>query len=414
MGELQQPGQSKPESAGAAEKLVFALLLLVLLLMPSQLAFRVKGVNVTPADLLLLIAAVIWLVAVRDRKSSLPPACCWVLIAVAGVSVLGRGPLSPRIDQPYDWRNALAEAVQLVEYFIVAYFLFAWVLQSPRRRQWAVFAVFVGTSLVIIHALVQRLSGWEGPAIRATFGSRNAYGGYLALILPLMYGVALTSRSRGIIIWLAIAIGLGLVTIMSGPALIALLVAFALISWFASRRAFAICLAAIIVGLLVMPYLLPRNYQDTLVELATPSYQGEVKKQYLEWQAALNLLEDNCLLGVGIGNYQTNIGRYYYFMPNVEILEPDSNSGYLVVASTLGLLGLIALIAILFHFGRRAWKLQMRDRPRTGLVWGLRGSLVSFAVVSFFTLLLVRGTGLAVAFILALILALEVPHESTE
>lgn len=132
---------------------------------------------------------------------------------------------------------------------------------------------------------------------------------------------------------------------------------------------------------------------------------GHINQRFLEWQAALNILTDKPFLGVGIGNYQREIGYYYRFLPKLNTMEPDSQNGYLIIAFTMGLAGLGAFLWIIFHF----LGLLVDIFPNTknhfvnGLSIGLSGSLTAFCINNFFSPLLYNATAMVFVFILSLI-----------
>jgi len=119
----------------------------------------------------------------------------------------------------------------------------------------------------------------------------------------------------------------------------------------------------------------------------------------------LKMLADNPLLGVGAGNYQLRIGEYYGLLPDVKKSEPDTNNLYLVVAGSMGLAGLVSLVALLSYFWRLAGGLWLRVETdwERGLAAGLAGSIGAMVAANFFTSLLVRGTGLVMILVVALI-----------
>ena len=140
----------------------------------------------------------------------------------------------------------------------------------------------------------------------------------------------------------------------------------------------------------------------------------DLKKQYIEWYAALGWSQPrrvpgsetgerskNFGTGVGPGNYQLNIGPYYSSLPNEEKMPPDSNNLYLVQTVALGALGLGALLWVALHFASVA--IQARKKfPSDWLGAGVLASLAAAAFVNLFHALLVRGTGLTLAFLFSL------------
>jgi hypothetical protein len=376
-----------PAMRRAAETTIYVLLLVALALSPSQVAFAMHGFRVTPADLALGAALFLWLVVLRGQtpgKRFLPPWSCWALVGVAALAMLGRGPYSPSAQEPYAWTAGIGETAQFAEYFLVAYALFANFLQGERRRG-GLIVLLAATGVAFAYAGSQALAGEE---IRGLFGSRTAFAGFAALMVPIMVGVTARSRRWATRALLTVAAGIGLWVLCWPEATWGALAAMGagLIAVSAGRnwrRATGMIVLGVLTG-----YCLARAFLPGA---------GGPSQQFLEWQAALNLLNENFLWGVGPGAYQAHIGRYYYFMPNLGKLLPDTQNGYLVIATTMGFVGLVALVAVLWHFAGRL------RRPGTAWRRALAGALVSFVVLSLFTMPLVRGTGLLFAWILAMI-----------
>jgi O-antigen ligase len=112
-----------------------------------------------------------------------------------------------------------------------------------------------------------------------------------------------------------------------------------------------------------------------------------VKNRYLEMQASLNLLSENFLLGVGLGNFQNVIGTYYRELPKVNTKEPNQHNGYLIIAATTGILGLAAFVWIFIYlFSLNYKKLRTSiDLPDKMIYLGLMGSVVAIMIESCFS-----------------------------
>jgi O-antigen ligase len=129
---------------------------------------------------------------------------------------------------------------------------------------------------------------------------------------------------------------------------------------------------------------------------------GQLRQRILEWRAALNVLRESPVLGVGIGNYQKEIGRYYYSLPKINTMEPSAQNGYLVILFTSGLAGLAAFAWLLHDAMRRAAAnaRSATDPFMSGLAWGSVGSLIAFSLNMLFSPLTQQST--AVQFIILL------------
>ncbi len=114
--------------------------------------------------------------------------------------------------------------------------------------------------------------------------------------------------------------------------------------------------------------------------------KDHIRQRFLEWQAALNIFEKYPLLGVGPGNYQKYIGYHFYTFPKLNTLEPDTQNGYLVIASTTGFLGLSAFIWILIYFLNLAWTgyKEADEGFEKRFSLGLLGILISFTITNIF------------------------------
>jgi O-antigen ligase len=97
-------------------------------------------------------------------------------------------------------------------------------------------------------------------------------------------------------------------------------------------------------------------------------------------------------------------------IPRATKIEPDTNNLYLVIAASMGFLGLVAFLAWLGYHWRIAednWT-QAKDEWSMGVCWGLLGGVYGILVVNIFSSLFVRGTSLIWALIFAMIVSVSV------
>jgi len=398
----------------------YGLALALIFVLPSQISYALDpkhGPFIAVADILAVLISgsfLLWLWARRLLRNALkPPFVFWAWLCVAILSGLGAENL----------KAAAQEIIQLALYFGVAYVLFANVLQTQEQQGQAVRVLLAATTLAVGYALVQYWTSTDVQAVKSLFQSRTAYSGFLTLILPLFWGLALFSEDLWERIWAGLVVLLGGLTMLAPPLIWILALILITQSWLADSRRLAIgATFGIAIFLLVTATALPLNRQ-AFREMLNPFEEGPiykivaeegveqagpiVKKRWIEWLPSLNMLAENFVLGVGTGNYQLNIGQpqYYGFLPNVKKSEPDTNNLYLVVASSMGLAGLVCLLAYLGHFARQAgqlWLLAQTPRERA-LACGLYGACVSLLGANLFTSTFVRGTALAWALIYGMI-----------
>lgn len=384
------------------------------------------------------------------RKLWWPPLACWALVFAMVVAIIHSQPILTAISNgsggdglkgaikhliTKESKEAIAETLQFAAYFMVAPWLFVNLIHDRRtgtlivRRRLAVTTFAVAIMFTTLLAAIQAISGRNEPA--ALFGSPNIYGGFLAIALPLLCARFLQEwrQLHYPVLYLALALLLGLSTIISVWAVAALFIGVIVVGWMLTtptRLAMLLLVMSIATYFIwTIPSPLKPSRDESLTVMSPkppedPSQQRDWKKQYIEWYAVFNWANDQLPVagaegehaksfatGVGPGNYQGNVGRYYGGLPNETKMPPDSNNLFLVQAVSLGFLGLGALIWVLLHFAHQA-RLAVRRFPEDWLGTGVLGSLAAFVFVNLFHAMIVRGTGIVLAFILSLaIIALQ-------
>lgn len=401
------------------EGLVWPLIVALILVAANQYSYALDpkdGPFILYADVFAAAVFGLWALSVllRRRVGEIPrpPASIWALVVVAVLSGLGATSL----------RAAVVEIAQLVLYFVAVWALFADVLRGQHRLLVAAKALALAATVAVFMALWQYVVTDDPMLVRGTFANRNVYGGFLAMVLPLLYGLAIWTLDGTHRAWFLVIVVLGALTMLAGPQFWCLALVLLVMSALKSLRSLGYYLLCASIFLALAWMVLPRNRMALFTEVADPIERGEVhklvlgpgeqppvlvKKRWLEWQPALTMISDNALLGVGAGNYQKHIGegQYYGMLPNAKKTEPDTNNLYLVVGASMGFVGLAAFMAWLGHFWRRAedgWRVA-RDHWSMGLCWGLMGSVYGIALVNIFTSLFVRGNSLVWALLFAMI-----------
>lgn len=348
-------------------------------------------------------------------------------------------------------KEAIADILQFTMYFVIAPLVFVNLLHDRRegevvsRRRLALHAFSGALLLTTFIAFVELLTGREEHGPNALFSSPNAYAAFLALALPLAIAHILSIWNKPLppLIATLVTVALAALTLMSPWAILAIaigtLTAGALLRQPARAMIVLGLLFVVTLGGWAMSSSLYPMRSDSLSiyarheprpaekasnpgeesqpseEEPKPGAAPDLKKQFIEWYAALGwsrprLVGDNeestektksFATGVGPGNYQSNIGPYYGSLPNEAKMAPDSNNLYLVQGVALGVLGLGALFWAVLHFVGLARRAR-RQFPNDWLGAGVLASLLSAAFVNLFHALIVRGTGLLLAFVFSL------------
>lgn len=405
---------------------------------PIPLGYGVRGKYIAICDMLIAVLFVFWLIAsiisgqLKQTKWRNYPLCLLLLFGVGAASAfnshsvwgalfdkLSQFGLSPKgiikamlLAEPF--REAATELVQWALYLFVLPLLAMALLQrtDDDDKKSLLDLMLILTLIVEAFALYDYVVHEDPSHVSGLFGSRNIYSGYLALMLPLLLARAIHGGTIRLSLCM-LAIVIGMFTSLSGWCWLALVGGLFAVALFYLRRGvwtWAICITAF---LCISYALQTRFYREALPHLLDPyDDEWDVRKEYIEWQAALNSISQdappprsNFLLGVGIGGYQINIDAYYGSLPNKEKMPLDSNSLYLVIGTTLGFIGIATLMFILLHNGALAFELRRRSEDvfAKAFAVGMIGAIVSLAISSIFTNLFVRGTGPLIVLLITLL-----------
>jgi len=408
--------------------------------------FATKRLFIALPDVALL-AVFIWFVARTTllrawKKLWWPPFPCWALLIAMLISIVHAQPLVAAAQHSLadahslgamfkaiittkEVKEALADTAQWMGYFIFAPLLFVNLIYDAsgekvllrRRLALVCFTIAVALSVIInITPYTQISQLW--------FASPNAYAGFLALAVPLVFAKVLSHRAvKTETVWLSgiagiIALVAVLYTMLSLWAITALFLGVLVAGFMykARLRTATIAVLTLIFAVAVWGRQDYRNF-ERFQTWQVPSETQRVKKQYIEWYVAARRTADRrthaFASGIGPGNYQFSIGSYYARLPNEEKMPQDSNNLYLVLADSMGILGLAALLWILGYFLQRARE-TLRLSPDDWLAAGVLGSGVAFFFVNIFHALIIRGVGLVLAFILSLAIIAKMQAEANQ
>ena len=404
------------------EDLIWPLTVVLVLIAPTHFSYALDpkdGPFILYADVLAAALFGLWalLVLVRRRWSEIvrPPATIWALLAVAAFSAINATSLSA----------AVVETAKLGLYFVAVYALFADVVQGQHRLVLISKVLAIGTTVVVGIAFYQYLTVADPIDVRGTFTNRNVYSAYLAMVLPVLYGIAIWTHDGTHRIWFLALVVLGALTMLAGLQFWCLVVVLLVLSALKSLRSLGYCLVGVTLMIVLFVGVLHTNRDAVLAEVTDPVERGEVfklgpghedtvvlKMRWTEWYPALVMVAENFPTGVGVGNYQLHIGEAQYWgaIPRAARIEPFTNNLYLVIAGTMGFVGLVAFLAWLGHFWRlaeRNWT-QAEDAWSMGVCWGLLGGVYGILLVNIFSSVFVRGSSLVWALIFAMIASVSI------
>ncbi len=295
----------------------------------SPVTARIPGVPLSLPDLCLSIAIMLSIPSVW-RQVSAPwewGRTQWLPIPF-GVAVVLSALASPSI------RASAPETVQVLLYVYAAAWAVPAMAKETRGREALVVAAGMALALGGAGAVWGRTVSPE--QFEFLFGARY---GLLASLLMLSAALIVVSRRRA-----ALTV-----------AIVVLLLATSLLFTFPSRQSKAV------VG------------------------SSDVPQRYIEAYAALGVLADRPLWGVGPGNYQAAIGPYYQGLPKANTMEHGSQVGAAVLLATLGISG----------FATAAW--WFMGLWGAAGAWRMRGALTMVLVAACLSPMLIAPVFLPLA-----------------
>jgi len=373
---------------------------------------RSHGGHLTLVEPLLLLAALCWIVRVLAQgdwwRISFPlpwQVVLFVLAALLSIFMAERECMS----------DALRETGKVLEYFVVGYILYDELLRLQPQRLRTVIYLALGAMVVIVLVALVQFFACSDPirGVTGTFKSRNVLGGWLAMMLPIVFGVALYTTKPLLRAGLWLLVFCGLAVDLSAASLGAVLVVMLLIAATRGWRTFAIaalaatCWVGVVtnhIGWFKDPDTGARQTSQQVLFRSTALYNfyGQPERRYPQWQSAFEMMLDSPWLGVGIGNYQRRVEQYTGTKPlPTGPSEPDIQNLYLVIGSTMGLPALFGFLALLLTPAFLAGAAASRHvHWRRGFVYGVAGGIAAFAITAIWHPLLVRGIGLHLVLLL--------------
>jgi hypothetical protein len=422
--------------------IIFPLTVKIALITTSDPGHPLISVNFSLADIAMGIILLLWLLKLLIYKGwkqvKLPPLPILIFAAIGILSFVNAFSIS-------EWAK---ELLQLIEYFILFYLLLLNNWQTIKIETIKTF-LFISTSVILFVAFVQGIILDSEPYfIRSFFLNHNILGTYLCITIPLIYVDFVFSKNLFHKLWMGILLLLSIVTISSGNVILALAIALSIISYHYGKKLFLRYVSVLAALSVLYIVFMPAKNKNAIMNFASIYEQGsvsqnyyrrlsllnniplkefynkplddgkyilvtgnelgittvhkligkgaykemegtkQIKNNYLEMQAALNLMSDSPLLGVGLGNYQNYIGTCFKGFPKVNTAEPNQNNTYLIIGSTMGILGLSALFYILWSFLKKSFsnfKGRENNEIEKILALGLTGSMITLVIEGFFS-----------------------------
>jgi putative inorganic carbon (HCO3(-)) transporter len=304
-----------------------------------------------PAMTFALVAFLVLRPVERDRGPGF-------LLRPAALGMVGAGLLSSLL--AIDPARSVNDMTVLL---VAAALLFA-VMEVGRRPEDVLLVVagaVAGLALAAGHGLVQEITGdfhafaagqdrSSVGRIQGSFGHPNAYGSFLALLMPLAGALALTrgaGRSLRVLGGFALALAIPAVALSYSRGAIGAVVIGTLV-WLALARPRAALLIAAVVAVLAA------TLAPAVVTQRFESSSSDVPLRHDIWNAAIDIYAQHPIVGAGL----TNFSRAYESLPAVVpggsqrrllhetqvLVPPHAQNLYLNLLAEQGILGLAAFL----------------------------------------------------------------------
>jgi len=283
----------------------------------------------------------------------------------------------------------------------------------PEETDWEdmISAILIGSVAIIIYGFIQRqgidiLEWAESPRERiwSTLGNPNFLGAYLVMVIPLALSRFLNKNQkeeiRAILFFLTAALFAALSFTLSRASWLAIIIGSFI--WAASlgkkmlkrKSGWMFALAVVVVYfafLFVLPYRGSRGEQ-AVVERAASTLdltENSNRVRVAGWEVALQIVKRHPLLGTGLDTFKEaflqNMGPDFEPVAGKNIIPFYAHNEFLQVASTMGLIGLVAYLWLWLTFIVEAWRASRQSIGEEKLFWsGLLASGVTLLIYSQF------------------------------
>ena len=304
-----------------------------------------------------------------------------------------------------DLATGITEILQTIEYFVAAMYLFYAVIRSPEDMGNALIALSLSSSLFSLLGIREYfLMGMGDTRIQSTFGHFNAFGVYLAMMIPLFFTLMLSEKERWRRTLFTTALVLCCFAILltfSRGAWIGVLLALLLSGWLRGMKQFIKFFSVVVLALIVSTVLLPERFigrAASATEIQDDSTQSRIK----QYEMAMEIMAKYPLFGTGVGQVPLYASRRG--TPGLT----EIHNVFLHIGADRGIPAMLALLLIFFvHYrviSRRIF-LSRSTYFRNMYITNI-SSMAAFLMVNMTAYQLVRGVGIFVGLFLGMAAAL--------
>jgi O-antigen ligase len=268
--------------------------------------------------------------------------------------------------------------------------------------------IFFASVIVSIVGILQYLFDFDliRQAVKPAsfFGNKNMAIHFIVLTLPLGLGLLLHTKDKTKKILLSFGLSFVISYLMfsrtrSGWLAFVVQILFVLLFLVFIRKQkiikfkfFPMVVFILMIGFIT--FNLKINFQNTAISIAKEmSLSNTGNSRINSWLNTLEMIKDNPLLGVGLGNWNIHYSKYHDAIVKGRLFNEKSqlnnvHNDYLTIFSELGLIGFSLLLWLFYLIVFKLWQLlktQRSPHPQQFLILGMATSLVGFLVNANFT-----------------------------
>lgn len=273
---------------------------------------------------------------------------------------------------------------------VMLFFATIVLVNSLPRLRWTLLSTIGGLAFASLYVLREFQKHYSpGNPVRPGYvvGDPNYFTLSALLCIPLAFSLMQERRPRWMRPFAASCLVLMILAVTvaaSRGGFLGLMVAALFVLWRSKQRArnFAI-LACLIVPLSIVAPISP------LARLLNPTYSDAEASdsRYALWGAGLQMIQENWLTGVGVGNFKSLSGDYQE--PGKWVVRAIAHNTYIQLTAELGIFGLSTFLAIIISAlasleRTRAQALRLRSSLLYHSAGGAQGGLIGFAIGAFF------------------------------
>ena len=315
----------------------------------------------------------------------------------------------------------IKEIVRWLE-LIVIYYLTINLINDDKKMRVILYSIFLTVAMVSILGIISYLS--MGHKAISLFGNPNPLAGYVNLIIPVLFGMLMTSVFLWERITLSVITVLSIMTwflAFSRSAWLSLILTMILVFSLTKINRRIVILVSIMFTIFAVTIFFLNIENDFVERVKLSSIQSTLGARLKCYPMGFDMVKDDLVFGIGTGNYplliKKSIASIY---PSIHpyytnyMTKNDLHNLYLQIFVVAGLMGLCAFVfwlAYIIKYLMSALKL-LEGSSNYGLFVGLVGGVIVYLINNFANVLTVHGIHLQWGIILGLAVVLTQFKES--